>query len=62
MTDKKMAKDVARFCYDINHKERLSVQIFIENIVLPNDCNRYAEESMERYVLEFLKSKKKIKK
>lgn len=57
LTDKKVAFLLAnQIIHDSDDaSSRFAVQIFIESLVLPTNCNHYTVEMMADYILKFMK-------
>lgn len=59
MTIKEMAVHLADICYapkETNSKEH-AMQLFIEEHVLPKDCEGYTGNEMSEYIVAYLESK-----
>lgn len=55
LIDGDVAKLIAKkVCSPCTNKDDLAVQLFLEALVLPKDCNSYTDAEFERYILDFM--------
>ena len=55
LTDKEIAQNVAEFCFRPHHNTaELAIQLLVEALVLPKDCDGYSATTMEEHILKAL--------
>lgn len=54
-TDADVAKSIAKQMANPTFtKKEYAVQLFLEALVLPNDCSSYSDDKLEEYILDFM--------
>lgn len=55
LTDRDVAKLIAAKVYNPNlKKDEFALQLFIESLVLPENCSSYDEEGLTEYIMDFM--------
>lgn len=56
MDNKRMAQRLANFCFAFKDEEddSFAAHVFIEDTVLPSDCDSYTRQDLEQYIYNYL--------
>ena len=55
LNDKEIAQNVAEFCFRPHHNTaELAIQLLVETLVLPKDCDGYSATTMKEHILKAL--------
>lgn len=58
MDKNKMSNLLGEFLYGVRKNEtELAIQLFIEGIVVPDNCESYSKEEIKKFISEYLESK-----
>lgn len=62
LTKEEIAKLMTELIFKNNiTKKEYALQVFMEALILPEDVTTYGEETFEKYLLDFMGNKNKIK-